>query len=188
MKLPLPPDGAHTQSSVNTLSYVHAQAYRSQVVIYPTPLRLYIPRRQGVTVSSLANIITLKNGEIGATKRHRTNGERGWEGVQTLSSPILWEKPVLLQTASSPPSLFGQRLRKPRNWAAAPPPCSRRHTKATNALPCSLLSVSLGEAKLSWAGSECGAWEQTNQPPVPPHWSSSAPLGDPSQYVTTLYR
>lgn len=136
--------------------------------------------------SSLAILKTLKV-KLEPPK-DRTNGERGWEGVQTLLSPIIWEKPLLLQSVSSPPSFFGQRLREPRNWAAAPPPCLRRHTTATNALPCSLLCLSLSEQrKFSRAGSECRAWEQPNQPPLPPHWSSSALLGDPSQYVTTLY-
>ena len=82
-------------------------------------------------------------------QRYRIGGEKGsGRTKQTLSSPTRWEKPVLLETASSPPSFSGHRLREPRKRAAMPPPRSQRHTKATNALPCSLLSFL--EGKLSW--------------------------------------
>lgn len=111
--------------------------------------------------SSFANPKTLKV-KLEPPK-DRTNGERGWEGVQTFSSPIIWEKPLLLQRVSSPPSFFGQRLREPRNWAAAPPPCLRRHTTATNALPCSLLCLSLPQSNESFLGLGLSAGRENRQ-------------------------
>lgn len=112
---------------------------------------------------------------IGAAE-DRAGGERGSGREQTLSSLTHWKEPVLPETASSPPSFFGQRLREPRT-RAAPPPRSQKHTKDTNALPCSLLS--LPEEKLS-PGWGSGLGVRTGKPaPDPSSLVLLSPAGRP---------
>eukprot|EP00069_Balaena_mysticetus_P012919 bmy_07732T0 len=73
---PPPPDGAHTQRSVKTRSYVHPQAYRSQLVTYPTPLSdSTIPEDKVITVSSLANPTIPKTAELEPPKIQNRRGK-----------------------------------------------------------------------------------------------------------------